>query len=53
MVEWWVRLGRWGAFLVSSGSSTQEIDRDTAQTRDERFEFGLGCALDGITTRLR
>jgi len=23
-----------------------------AETRDERFEFGLGCALDGIATRL-
>jgi hypothetical protein len=53
MVEWRARLGRWGAFLVSSGSSTQEIDPDAAQTRDERFEFGLSCALDGITTRLR
>ena len=28
------------------------IDPDAAQTRDERFEFGLGCLLDGIAARL-
>jgi hypothetical protein len=24
----------------------------TAGTRDERFEFGLDCPLDGVTARL-
>ena len=28
------------------------IDPDAAQTRDERFEFGLECLLDGIAARL-
>jgi AcrR family transcriptional regulator len=28
------------------------IDPDAASTRDERFEFGLSCVLDGIAGRL-
>jgi AcrR family transcriptional regulator len=28
------------------------IDPDAADTRDERFEFGLSCLLDGIAARL-
>lgn len=28
------------------------IDPDAADTRDERFEFGLDCLLDGIAARL-
>ena len=28
------------------------IDPDAARTRDERFEFGLECLLDGIAARL-
>jgi len=28
------------------------VDPDAAETRDERFEFGLDCLLDGIATRL-
>jgi AcrR family transcriptional regulator len=30
----------------------QGIDPDAAETRDERFEFGLQCVLDGIAVRL-
>jgi AcrR family transcriptional regulator len=30
----------------------QKIDPDAADTRDERFEFGLQCVLDGIAARL-
>ena len=29
------------------------IDPDAPETRDARFEFGLGCVLDGITARIR
>jgi AcrR family transcriptional regulator len=29
------------------------IDPDAPETRDERFEFGLDCLLDGIAARLR
>lgn len=28
------------------------VDPDAAETRDERFEFGLSCVLDGIAARL-
>ena len=28
------------------------LDPDSAETRDERFEFGLECVLDGIAARL-
>jgi AcrR family transcriptional regulator len=30
----------------------QGIDPDSPETRDERFEFGLQCVLDGIAARL-
>jgi AcrR family transcriptional regulator len=36
------------ARLMESG-----IDPDSPDTRDERFEFGLHCVLDGIAARLR
>jgi AcrR family transcriptional regulator len=29
------------------------IDPDAPETRDDRFEFGLDCVLDGIAARLR
>jgi AcrR family transcriptional regulator len=29
------------------------IDPDAAETRDERFEFGLSCVLDGIAARTK
>ena len=29
------------------------IDPDSPETRDERFEFGLDCVLDGIAARLK
>jgi AcrR family transcriptional regulator len=29
------------------------IDPDAAETRDERFEFGLACVLDGIAARVK
>ena len=29
------------------------IDPDAPETRDERFEFGLSCVLDGIAARVR
>jgi len=31
---------------------TEGIDPDAPETRDERFEFGLDCLLDGIAARL-
>jgi hypothetical protein len=29
------------------------IDPDAPETREERFEFGLSCLLDGIATRIK
>jgi len=29
------------------------LDPDAPETRNERFEFGLDCVLDGIAARLR
>jgi AcrR family transcriptional regulator len=29
------------------------VDPDSPETRDDRFEFGLDCVLDGIAVRLR
>lgn len=31
----------------------ENFDPDSPDTRDERFEFGLDCVLDGIAARLR
>jgi len=28
------------------------IDPDAPESMDERFEFGLGCLLDGIAARV-
>jgi AcrR family transcriptional regulator len=30
----------------------EDVDPDAAETREERFEFGLDCLLDGIAARL-
>jgi hypothetical protein len=29
------------------------VDPDSPESRDERFEFGLDCVLDGIAARFR
>ena len=31
----------------------EDIDPDAPETRDERFEFGLTCVLDGIAVRIK
>jgi hypothetical protein len=30
----------------------ESVDPDAPDTRDERFEFGLDCVLDGVMARL-
>jgi hypothetical protein len=30
----------------------EDIDPDAEETRDERFEFGLDCVLDGIAVKI-
>jgi AcrR family transcriptional regulator len=51
---------RYHAWIAASGHypnvqriMDQDYDPDAPDTRDERFEFGLDCLLDGISTRLR
>jgi AcrR family transcriptional regulator len=52
MLEWRANLERSGRFARLLRVFDEGIDPDAAETRDERFEFGLSCVLDGIATRL-
>ena len=47
--KWFEASGRFPRIvrLMDSG-----VDPDDPATRDERFQFGLDCVLDGIATRL-
>ena len=40
-------LKRRGGEVIGAG-----IDPDAPETREERFEFGLDCLLDGIEARI-
>jgi AcrR family transcriptional regulator len=53
VAEWARRLradGRFGHFLRIIEDN---VDPDAEDTRDERFEFGLDCVLDGIAARVQ
>jgi AcrR family transcriptional regulator len=53
VADWARRLradGRFGHFLRII---EDDVDPDAADTRDERFEFGLDCVLDGIAARVQ
>ncbi|MEP7023244.1 MAG: TetR/AcrR family transcriptional regulator C-terminal domain-containing protein [Actinomycetota bacterium] len=53
MAEWKKRLqadGRFGHFLRII---EDDVDPDSAETRDARFEFGLDCLLDGIAIQVQ
>ncbi len=52
MVEWKTHLEQSGLFPRLLRILDEGIDPDAAETRDERFEFGLSCVLDGIANRL-
>lgn len=52
MRAWRDRLDHSGMFVRLLRVFDEGIDPDAAETRDERFEFGLNCALDGIANRL-
>jgi AcrR family transcriptional regulator len=52
MSDWTTNLHRSGRFPRLLRIFDTDIDPDAADTRDERFEFGLRCVLDGITRRL-
>jgi AcrR family transcriptional regulator len=52
MVEWRANLERSGLFPRLLRVFDEGIDPDAAETRDERFEFGLSCVVDGVAARL-
>jgi AcrR family transcriptional regulator len=52
MRDWRERLNQSGMFVRVLRVFDEGIDPDAPETRDERFEFGLSCLLDGISTRL-
>lgn len=47
------RLGDPAGYPFMARLIAEEIDPDSAQTREERFEFGLDCLLDGIAARFQ
>jgi hypothetical protein len=49
---WRDRLAADGRFKRVVGFLDEHIDPDSDQTREERFEFGLTCVLDGIAASL-
>ena len=52
MSDWRASLHRSGLFPRLVRIFGAHIDPDAADIRDERFEFGLACVLDGIATQL-
>jgi AcrR family transcriptional regulator len=50
--EFTERIRTAGHFPRMVAMLNEGVDPDAAETRDERFEFGLDCLLDGIATRL-
>jgi AcrR family transcriptional regulator len=53
LAEWEKRLREDGRFSHFLRIREDDLDPDAEETRDERFEFGLDCLLDGIATRVR
>jgi AcrR family transcriptional regulator len=52
MKAWRARLDRSGMFHRVLRVFDEGIDPDAAETRDQRFEFGLDCVLNGVTARI-
>jgi len=57
--EWEPARAAWRDRLAADGRFTRVvrfldagIDPDAAETRDDRFEFGLDCVIDGIAAKL-
>jgi AcrR family transcriptional regulator len=50
--EWRDRLAADGRFTRVVRFLDAGIDPDAAETRDERFEFGLDCVIDGLATKV-
>ncbi len=52
MAEWHRRLTADGRFSHFLRIVEENLDPDAEETRDERFEFGLDCVLDGIAKQV-
>jgi len=52
MLQWRTRLEQSGLFPRFLRIFEEDIDPDAPETRDDRFEFGLRCVLDGIAARV-
>jgi AcrR family transcriptional regulator len=59
LAEWAQARAAWRNRLEADGRFTrvvrfldEGIDPDAAETRDARFEFGLGCVLDGLAANV-
>jgi AcrR family transcriptional regulator len=52
MAEWHRRLTADGRFSHFLRIVEDNVDPDAEETRDERFEFGLDCVLDGIAIQV-
>jgi AcrR family transcriptional regulator len=52
MTDFADRIRATGRFPRLMALIDDDIDPDSAQTRDARFEFGLDCLLDGIAARI-
>lgn len=50
--EWKRRLAETGRFDHFLKLLNDDVDPDAEDSRDERFEFGLDCLIDGIAVRL-
>jgi len=53
MAQWCERLKADGRFPHFLRIIEDNVDPDAEETRDERFEFGLDCVLDGIAMQVR
>ncbi len=52
MKQWQNRLRSSGQFTHFLRVFDEGIDPDAPETRDERFEFGLRCVLDGVAAQI-
>lgn len=52
MAEFERRIRGSGRYPHISRMFEEDFDPDAPESRDERFEFGLGCVLDGIGARI-
>jgi AcrR family transcriptional regulator len=52
LAAWRQKLAATGEFEHFLRILSENVDPDAEETRDERFEFGLDCVLDGVAAKL-